>query len=211
VDKSTAVYVCKGCGIGDALDIDALKEVATGELSMERCRDHDCLCGEAGRQLIQQDIQEGVNTLVVAACSPRVMTDAFAFDGVLTERVNLREHVVWSHEPNDEDTQMMAADYLRMGVARAGKAAIPEPIDEEIDRTILVVGGGVTGMSAALDAARAGYQVVLVEKEAELGGWMRSFARQIPHASPPSKPRTGSMSTPPPPSAPSRGSRASST
>ncbi len=193
MDKKTAVYICRGCEIGDSLDIEALSDVATDELGMELCRDHECLCGDAGRELIRQDIQDGVNTIVVAACSHRVMTDAFAFDGVQTERVNLREQVVWSHEPNDEDTQMMAQDYLRMGVTRAAKVSLPEPLDEEIDKTILVVGGGVSGMSAALDAANAGYDVVLVEKEDRLGGWMGRFARQIPHDPPYGEPATSDI------------------
>jgi quinone-modifying oxidoreductase subunit QmoB len=179
-----AVYVCEGCGIGGALDIEALSKVATGEFGVERCVAHPCLCGDAGRQRLAQDVAEGVNTLVVAACSPRFMTDAFAFDGCLTERVNLREQVTWSHEPKDEDTQMLAEDYLRMGIARAQKAELPEPFEAEIDKTILVVGGGVTGITAALGAAGAGYPVVLVEKEAKLGGWMGRFASGIPHRPP---------------------------
>jgi quinone-modifying oxidoreductase subunit QmoB len=189
LDKKAAVYICRGCDIGDSVDVNALTELATGEMGVALCKDHECLCGEAGRELIRQDIQDGVNTLVVAACSPRVMEDVFAFEGVQTERVNLREHVVWSHAPNDEDTQMLAQDYLRMGIVRADKAELPEPLDEEIDKTILVVGGGVAGMSAALDAARAGHDVVLVEKEDRLGGWMNKFARQIAHAAPYGEPR----------------------
>ena len=112
------------------------------------------------------------------------MIHAFTFDNVLTTRVNLREQVVWTHEPNDEDTDMMAQDYLRMGIVRAQKASLPEPLQEEVDRTVLVVGGGITGITAALDAAKAGHDVVLVEKSDELGGWMRKWARGIPHAPP---------------------------
>jgi quinone-modifying oxidoreductase subunit QmoB len=166
------------------LDVEALLGVAKSELGVEVCREHECLCGAEGRELIRQDVLAGVRAPVVAACSPRFMADAFTFDGCRTERVNLREHVVWSHEPNDEDTQMLAEDYLRMGVARAQKAELPEPFQEEIDPTILVVGGGVAGLSAALDAAAAGHDVVLVEKEARLGGWMGRFARHIPHRPP---------------------------
>ena len=93
--------------------------------------------------------------------------------------------VVWSHPPNDEDTQMLAEDYLRMGIARAKKAELPEPFEAEIDKTILVVGGGQTGMTAALEAAKAGYEVVLVEKEAQLGGWLNEV---LPSCFPRSRP-----------------------
>jgi quinone-modifying oxidoreductase, subunit QmoB len=184
VDHTLAVYVCRGCEIGAALDIDALRVVASDELGIERVRDHPCLCGAEGRELIRRDILEGVTAPVVAACSPRAMTGAFTFDGCRTERVNLREHVVWSHAPNDEDTQALAEDYLRMGVARAQKAELPEPFQADVTKTLLVVGGGVTGMTAALDAAAAGYDVVLVEKAPQLGGWMARFSRRIPHRPP---------------------------
>ncbi|MFG1690842.1 FAD-dependent oxidoreductase [Gemmatimonadota bacterium] len=194
MDKKVAVYICRGCDIGDSLDIEALIDNATEEHPVDVTRDHECMCGEEGCQLIRQDIQDGVNAVVVAGCSPRFMTDVFTFDNVFTERVNLREQVVWSHEANDEDTQMMAEDYLRMGIVKAEKADIPEPFDEEIDKTILVVGGGSTGISSALDAAGAGYDVVLVEKEAQLGGWMAKFSKQIPHTPPYATPQPVDLS-----------------
>jgi quinone-modifying oxidoreductase subunit QmoB len=91
---------------------------------------------------------------------------------------------VWSHKPNDEDTQMLAEDYLRMGIVKAQKADVPEPYSAEIDKTILVMGGGHTGMTAALEAANAGYEVVLIEKEPELGGWLRTIKKSFPRKPP---------------------------
>jgi quinone-modifying oxidoreductase subunit QmoB len=178
-EKKLAVWICQGCDIGKSLDVEALEKVATDD-GVSLCHSHACLCGEDGVEAVKKEIKEGVNALVIAACSPRFQTDTFTFDGCLTERVNLREFVVWSHKPNDEDTQMLAEDYLRMGLARAGKAQLPDPYSTEIDKTILVVGGGSSGMTAALEAARAGYEVVLVEKEAELGGWLRKWSKSFP-------------------------------
>ncbi len=183
-DTKVAVWVCKGCDIGGSVDVEALEKVAADECEADLCRSHACLCGDEGVELIKKDIAEGTDALVVAACSPRFLTDTFTFDGCLTERVNLREHVVWSHPANDEDTQMLAEDYVRMGIARARKARLPEPFEAEIDKTILVVGGGQSGMTAALEAARAGYEVVLVEKEAQLGGWLKSFGKLFPKKPP---------------------------
>ncbi len=179
-EKKTAVWICQGCDIGTSIDVEALEKVAGDECKVELCRSHPFLCSDEGVEGIRKDVQEGVNALVVAACSPRFCADTFLFDGCLTDRVNLREMVVWSHPPNDEDTQMLAEDYLRMGIARVRKAEVPEPFETDIDKTILVVGGGSTGMAAALEAARTGYAVALVEKEAELGGWMRRFSKQFP-------------------------------
>ena len=183
-EKKVALWICTGCDIGESLDIEALEKVVTEECKVEKCQSHPFLCDEEGVELIKKEIQAGANTLVVAGCSPRFNTDTFTFEGCLTMRVNLREHVVWSHEPNDEDTQMLAEDYMRIGIAQANRTEVPEPFDEEVDKTILVVGGGQTGMTAALEAARAGYDVALVEKEAQLGGWLRKFSRLFPKKAP---------------------------
>ena len=180
------VYVCSGCGIGDALDVDALCNIGTKDGKAAVCKSHAFLCGEEGAALIKSDIEnEGINGVVIAACSPRVKVEVFQYDApVFLERVNIREHVIWCHPANDEDTQMLAEDYLRMGCARAQKAVVPQPYSEEIDKTVLVVGGGVTGMTAALDAAKAGYEVRLVEKESALGGMLNKLHKLYPKTPP---------------------------
>ncbi len=195
MDKKYGVYICTGCGIGDALDIEALGDVAKEEgLPVQT---HSMLCGKEGVELIRQDIAEkGINTLVIAACSRRVNFDVFRFDGCIVDRVNLREQVVWSHprseyqaltEEQKEDgvhfdrLQMLAEDYLKMGMARVEKINLPEPyLLETLSRKILVIGGGVAGLSAALDAANAGYEVTIVEKESSLGGHAAHWRKQLP-------------------------------
>lgn len=168
-------YICSGCDIRDSLDIEKLSGVATG-MNVE-VKTHDILCSEAGLKIIEDDIAGGVNTVVIAACSQRAKTDVFNFDPlkVVTERINLREGVVWVTEPNNEDTQAMADDYMKMGLTKAQKSDVPEPFSDEMSKTILVVGGGPTGISAALAASNAGSSVVLVEKEAELGGYAKKI------------------------------------
>lgn len=183
-EKKVAVWICQGCEIGQSLDIEAIEKIIVDECKVELCRTHPFLCSGEGVELIQQDIQLGVNALVVAACSPRFNTDTFTFENCFTERVNLREHVVWSHAPNDEDTQMLAEDYLRMGIARVQRVEISEPVSEKIDKTILVVGGGQSGMTASLGAAHAGSDVVLVERDAQLGGWLKNFSHLFPKKPP---------------------------
>ncbi len=182
MDKKIAVYICTGCGIGDALDIDQLSGVASSECKAPVVKTHPNLCSSEGVQVIKDDIaNDGVNTVLVAACSQRVMYDVFSFEGTIVDRINLREQVVWSHPANDEDTQMMAEDYLRMSAGRMKQTELPEPYkpDQEMSKDILVVGGGVTGMTASLEAAKAGYQVVLVEKENELGGFQRGVTSNV--------------------------------
>jgi quinone-modifying oxidoreductase subunit QmoB len=183
-NKKIATYICSGCDIGRSLDMEALRKVAMDEYGIEVCRDHQWLCGAEAVETIKNDIKDGADTIVIAACSPRAMGSLFTFENVLTERVNLREQVVWSHEPNNEDTQMMAEDYIRMGIVKAQKAKIPVPHTDDVDKSILVVGGGVSGMSSALDAAKAGYQVRLIEKEDRLGGRVAKTAQSFPKRAP---------------------------
>jgi quinone-modifying oxidoreductase subunit QmoB len=167
--------------------MDALAKVATGKYKAPICRQHAFLCSSEGVSQIKSDFEsEGVNALVIAACSPRVMTDVFDFGpDKIMERVNLREQVVWSHPANDEDTQMMAEDQLRMGLTKTAEMQPLEPfVAENLSKRILVVGGGLAGMTAANEAAKAGYEVVLVEKEAELGGYLKQVTK-LPPAQPP--------------------------
>ncbi len=194
MDKKYGVYICQGCGIAESLDMEKLGEVASDE--GYTVKTHAAFCGKEGVELLKQEVAGGVNTLVIAACSPRVLYDTFRFDGCLVERVNLREQVVWSHprdqwpapteEQKDDETfidhvQMMAADYLKMGLAKVEKINLPEAFKlETFSRKILVIGGGMTGISAAIDAAKAGYEVTIVEKEAALGGQAAKWRKQLP-------------------------------
>ncbi|MCB2148678.1 MAG: hydrogenase iron-sulfur subunit [Deltaproteobacteria bacterium] len=198
MDKKYGVYICEGCGIGESLDVKALCGVPEEE--GVPVKTHPFLCGKDGVELLKKDIADGTNSLVIAACSRRVNFDIFRFDGCIVDRVNLREGVVWSHprsefpalteeEKEDEDNfdrvQMMAEDYIKMGMIRVEKIKLPEPyVVENLSRKILVLGGGITGMSAAIDAAKTGYDVTIVEKTAALGGYAAKVRKQIPVSAP---------------------------
>ncbi|MFP5208313.1 MAG: hydrogenase iron-sulfur subunit [Acidobacteriota bacterium] len=182
MDKRLGVYICGGCSIGESLDVDRLAKVAATGHKVPVCRTHACLCGEEGVAQIRGDLTGGaVNAIVIAACSPRAKMECFNFGSTqIVERVNLREHVAWSHPPKDEDSQALAEDYLRMGMAKAEKMEPPEPLAETISRAILVVGGGVTGINAAIEGAKAGHDVLLVEKEPQLGGFLGGLKKVFP-------------------------------
>lgn len=183
MEKKYGVYICKGCGIGDSVDIEKLaKSAKSGTVKEENIKTHDILCSPEGLQLIKGDISKnGINTVIVAACSPRVKFEEFDFPGSLVERVNIREFVAWTQPPKTDDTQSLAEDYLKMGAIKAQKSDLPTPaILENLSNNILVVGGGITGMTAALESAKAGYKVVLVEKEPQLGGFVNKLYKKIP-------------------------------
>src|SRR5512143_592094 len=95
MEKKLGVYLCSGCGIADAVDMEKLASVATGEMKAPICRTHPFMCGKEGSSLITADIKnEGGNTVAIAACSPRVMYDVFSYDPrIVLERSNLRERV----------------------------------------------------------------------------------------------------------------------
>ncbi|MCL4401423.1 MAG: FAD-dependent oxidoreductase [Acidobacteria bacterium] len=184
--KKPGLYICSGCGIGQALDTEKLAKMAKRECKTPVVQVHPFLCGPEGVELIRKDLTAGtIDGVIVAGCSPRVKTEVFDFGPkTLVERVNLREHVAWCHAPKDEDTQMLAEDYLRMAGAKVQKCEPPEPISDPISKKLLVVGGGITGITAALEAADAGYEVALVEKEPELGGFVAGLKKRFPSAPP---------------------------
>jgi len=180
MDKNAVVYICTGCGIGDALDIDQLSGIVSDEGKIPEVKTHPFLCGKEGVDLIKGDIDGGVNTVIIGACSQRVNYDVFNFGSdKIVDRVNLREHVAWSHEPRAEATQMLAEDYMRMACAKLEKTEVPIPFksEEEYSKDVLVVGGGVAGMTAALEAAKAGYKAFIVEKEEKLGGFLSKMKK----------------------------------
>ncbi len=180
MDKKLGVYVCRGCGIGECLDTKKLVGIAANEYQISVVRRSAAFCLE-DVQLIKDDIEkEGVNSIVIAACSGRVNTDVFSLKPATVERVNIREQVVWSHPPNHEETQSLADDYLRMGIVKGQKMEPPTPYTEANERTVLVVGGGVAGLTASLDSAKAGFKVILVEKAQRLGGFAAKMKRQFP-------------------------------
>jgi quinone-modifying oxidoreductase, subunit QmoB len=145
------------------------------------------LCSPEGIEMIKQDIaNEGVNCLLISACSPRVKFEEFDFPNVIVERLGMRELVAWTQDATDKETQFLAEDYIRMYGAKIKKTDLPEPFqhEEELSKIILVIGGGAAGLSAALFAARNEYEVILVEKEAELGGYGAKLHRATPSSYP---------------------------
>ena len=182
MEDKIGVFICTGYGIGDALDVDALTETISDECDVALVKAVETCEGAGLRAILEEVEREGLNKVCIGGISSRRLLPAPIPEDLIVDRVALREHVVWTQPPNEEDTQMMAEDYLRMYIARLEKTQPKEPFqsEEAIDKGLLVVGGGVTGLSAALDAARAGYEVQLVEKSDQLGGWLARQHRSIP-------------------------------
>ncbi len=193
-EVKTAAYLCEGCGLGETLDVGQLEKIAQKEGKMQVVKRHAFLCSAEGVQTIRDDVErEGVTHVMIGACSRRAKTDAFQFPTVAMARANLREGVLWVVAPggeHDEIRQEMAADYVRMGCAELKKMKVPAGNPAAAtQRRLLVVGGGMSGLTAALEAAETGYDVVVVEKEGALGGWAARLWKRTPFKSPYSEPQ----------------------
>ncbi|MDP3426906.1 MAG: hydrogenase iron-sulfur subunit [Humidesulfovibrio sp.] len=190
--EKLGVYICSGCDIGKALEMAPLLETVTKGKLAGICpvvKQNPVLCSPDAVAEIEADIAaNGLDGVVVCACSPRVKWDIFQFGkGVQVERVNLREQCVWSFREDDKVPgllPLMAKDYIKMGVMKLSKSRIPAPEVPETFKTIMVLGGGMTGLTAALEAAKLGRDVVLVEKAATLGGKAATMYKTFPMSHP---------------------------
>jgi quinone-modifying oxidoreductase subunit QmoB len=131
-EKKFAGYICTGCGIGERLDAKQLQSVMTREGKIANAKQHEMLCSAEGVKLIRDDIDAGnAAHIVIAACSRRAKVEAFHFTDVAMSRANLREGVIWLRPEGDEQqetTQEMADDYIRMACAEAKFLKVPSPM-----------------------------------------------------------------------------------
>lgn len=157
---------------------------------------HPRLASAEGRDLIQADIAAGtIDAVCVCGSSPRVDWDFYQFGPTIqVDRVNLRELCVLCYNDPTGQTpvagntpellHMMANDYVNMGIVKLQKSNIPENAAIEAVKRVLVIGGGWTGLCAAMDAATLGYETVLVEKKDCLGGAALGMYKTIPFTYP---------------------------
>jgi heterodisulfide reductase subunit A len=184
------VFVCHcGSNIAGHVDVEAVAEYAKrlpGVVSVQR---HMYTCSDAGLTAIQAAIaDEGLDRVVVAACTPRTHESLFrdtcqeaGLNPYLFEFVNIRDQCSWVHMREPEAATRKAKDLVRMGVA---KARLLEPLDEQqvpVEPTALIIGGGMIGMTAALNLANRGFEVKLVEREPELGGLLLRLDKLYPN------------------------------
>jgi quinone-modifying oxidoreductase subunit QmoB len=179
----TDLYVCTGCGIGEAVDAGQL--AALGDEALKRPGVvHGPLCIPEGLAALRDGLAASeADRVVIAACSERVNHDVFAPSALgvdMVGRVNIRELVAWSKPPGEPETQHLAEDYVRMGIQRLQWSRKPEREERDIETSLLVVGGGISGLTAALEAANSGHDVHLVERQDHLGGWTARFHQLFP-------------------------------
>jgi len=180
------VFICDcGSNIAGHLDCTAVTEYASTLPGVVFTKENLYTCSEAGISEIQKAIKENdLNRVLVASCSPRTHQPLFSsscaqagLNPYLFEMTNIRDQCSWVHMGQREKATQKAKDLVRMGVAKSASLEPQQEIETSLIRKVLVIGGGVAGLSAANALASMGLDVILIEKEAELGGLLRRVNR----------------------------------
>jgi heterodisulfide reductase subunit A len=181
-EPRVGVFVCHcGANIGRVVDVPAVVDYASGLENVVHAQESLFACSTDNAQQISDQIREkGLNRVVVAACTPRTHEPLFrdtcregGINQYFYEMANIREHCSWVHSKDPENATQKAKEIVRMSVART---LLLEPLKEyelPVNKTALVVGGGIAGMTSALSMAKQGFRVQLLEKDKTLGGVAR--------------------------------------
>ncbi len=182
------VYICHcGSNIAGVVDVAEVAKWAGGLPHVAASHDYKFMCSSLGQELIEKDIKEhGINRVVVASCSPHLHEPTFrnacaraGLNPYLFEMANIREQDSWVTTDKAEATKKAKA----LVAAAVSRVFYQQPLNSlfvPIDPSVLVVGGGVTGIQAALEIANSGRKVYLVEREPSLGGHMAQFDKTFP-------------------------------
>ncbi|MFH1060073.1 MAG: FAD-dependent oxidoreductase, partial [Pseudomonadota bacterium] len=181
------VYVCHcGGNISDQVDVEKVAHAAAGLTGVAVARHNSFMCSDPGQQMIMDDIASGrVDRVVVASCAPALHETTFrqalmraGLNPYLYEHANIREQVSWVH--HGPGATAKAAALVAAAVAKARELEPLEPIRVAAEGHATVIGGGMAGLTAALELAGRGVRVSLVERSPFLGGNLARLERTFP-------------------------------
>jgi len=182
------VYICHcGSNIAGTVDVKEVAEFAKGLPNVVMAEDYIYMCSDPGQSMIKEDIKKHkLNRVVVASCSPTLHEHTFrqacqdaGLNPYLFQMANIREHCSWITEDRKAATEKAKA----LVSAAVKRVAYQEPLDVKevpVTPSVLVVGGGIAGIQAALEIANSGNKVYLVEREPSIGGHMAQFDKTFP-------------------------------
>ncbi len=188
MSEKVGVYICHcGSNIAGVVDVEEVSRWAGTLPDVAVARDYKFMCASLGQEMIEKDIHElGLTRVVVGACSPHLHEATFrnackraGLNPFLFEMVSLREQVSWVTADKKIATQKAKA-LIAAGVRRVVYHQPLDPIVVDIDPNVLVVGGGIAGIQAALEIADSGHHVYMVEREPSIGGHMAQFDKTFP-------------------------------
>jgi heterodisulfide reductase subunit A len=183
---SIGVFVCKcGSNIAGVVNVEEVRDYAASLPYVDYATDNLYTCSQNTQDEMTEIIKEkNLNRVIVASCSPKTHEPLFqetlinaGINKYLFSMVNIRNQDSWVHRFNPDLATQKAKDLVRMAVSNV---ALKEPLEEpelSVDQTALVIGGGISGMTAALSLARQGHPTHLVEKNSQLGGQALSLYR----------------------------------
>ena len=188
MSEKVGVYICHcGTNIAGTVDVEEVTRWASEQEHVAIARHYEFMCSSLGQDLIEADIKEmGLTRVVVAACSPHMHEKTFrdaseraGLNPFLFEMANIRELNSWITDDRAAATQKTKA-MIKGAVERVIHHQPLEPFPVQINPNSLIVGGGITGIMAALELARAGHHVYLVEREPSIGGNMARWDKTFP-------------------------------
>lgn len=186
--KRIGVFVCHcGLNIAETVDIKKVVEVISKHPSVAHVVDYTYMCSDPGQDMIKKAIVEKkLDGVIVAACSPTLheitFRNAVASAGLNPyqfENANIREQCSWVHKDKKTATEK-AIEIIKSMIEKLKLNESLTAINIPITKKALVIGGGISGMQAALDIANSGYEVVLVEKTSSIGGRMSQLSETFP-------------------------------
>ena len=187
-DKRIGLFVCHcGVNIAGVVDVEKVAEVMKDYPGVNFSADYIYMCSDPGQQMIIETIKEKkLDSIIIAACSPTLHEKTFQEAARLAglnpyqiEIANIREQNSWVHSDKDWATRK-AVKICKAHVEKALLNESLEPIRVDVSRKALVIGGGVSGLQAALDIADHGYEVLVVEKNPSIGGKMIQLSETFP-------------------------------
>lgn len=188
-DLRIGVYICHcGSNIAGVIDPKAVVEFAEDLPGVVRATDTLYACADSGQRLIKEDIEKyHLNRVVVSACSVRMHEPTFraavaeaGLNPFLMEMANIREQCTWAHGHDRNGALQKAKDLTAAAIAKSSFLTPLDMIKVPVTKTAMVIGGGVAGISAALDLADQGIKTILVEKEPTIGGVMAQLNKTFP-------------------------------
>ncbi|MCP4694468.1 MAG: FAD-dependent oxidoreductase, partial [Desulfobacterales bacterium] len=180
------VFVCNcGVNIGGVADVPAIAKYAEGLPNVAYVNENLFTCSQDTQDKMVEVIKEkNLNRIVVAACTPRTHEPLFqetirnaGLNSYLFEMANIRNQCTWVHSGEKDKATEKSKDLVRMAAARASLLEPIRDLSVDVGKSALVVGGGASGMTAAINLADQGFHTTIVEKSAELGGAAREIEK----------------------------------